>query len=122
MNSAGRRSMRHADETEHLVVALDHLLHDLAQTRRVVLLLGLRLERAALAGHEQPRVLAAVGNRYGPIEAQHARLVEGLAGRVVLLPVGIARLRVAGHDDAGLAALDARQPRVAGPDHLALGV
>src|SRR4051794_32076440 len=97
----------HTDEAELLVVALDDLLHHLAEPGRVVLLLGLRLQRAALARDQQARVIAAVRNGRAPVEAQHARLVERLAGRVVLLPVGVSGLGMAGHDDPGLAALDA---------------
>ena len=44
------------------MVALDDLLHHLAKPRLVVLLLGLWLKRAPLAGHEQPGVLALVGD------------------------------------------------------------
>src|SRR5205823_4402471 len=40
-------------------------------------------------------------------------LVEGLTGWVVLLPVAVARLRIAGHDDSRLGAVDPRLPRVA---------
>src|SRR5207244_523907 len=97
-------------------MALDHALLDLAEPGRVVLLLGLRLERAVLAGDQQPGVLAAVRRRGGAVEAQDVGLVEGLAGRVVLLPVRVAGLRVAGHDDPRLGALDPRLPRVARGD------
>src|SRR5437763_14607775 len=40
-------------------------------------------------------------------------LVEGLTGWVVLLPVAVARLRIAGHDDSRFGAVDASLPRIA---------
>src|SRR4051812_39661563 len=54
------------------------------------------------------------------MKADDPRLVQGLSWRVVLLPVGVADPRMAGHDDPGLPALDPRQPRIAGPDHAAM--
>src|SRR5438046_4547214 len=47
-------------------------------------------------------------------------LVEGLTGWVVLLPVAVARLRIAGHDDSRLGAVDARLPRVACLDEVSV--
>src|SRR5215211_1519127 len=106
------RSVRDAHELELLVVALDDGLLHLAQPRLVVLLLGLRLERAPLGGDEQA-LEAAVGHRRAAVEAENARLVQGLSRRVVLLPVGIADLWVSGHDDSGLPAAYPGQPRIA---------
>src|SRR3954469_15128150 len=106
------RSARHADERERLVVALDHSLRDLADACDVVLLLRLRLQRAALEGDERPPE-AAVGDRHGPAPADDPGLVERLTGRGVLLAVGVAAPRAARHDDPRPPALDAALPRVA---------
>src|SRR5262245_35493802 len=105
----GVRSGRHADQAKHLVMALHHALRDLAEPGGIVLLFGLRLERASLGGHEQ-RVEAAVGHPGASIQVEDTRLVERLARRVVLLPIGFARLRVGRHDDARLCPVDARLP------------
>src|SRR5436305_7144992 len=99
-------SARHADEPELLVVSLDDPLEDLADPGDVVLLLRLRLERAELARHERP-LERAVRHRDRPAIAEHVRLVESLAPRVVLLSVVVARPRVGGHDDPRLGAADA---------------
>ncbi len=53
-----------------------------------------------------------VGDGDRPALAQHVRLVERLARRVVLLPVAVARLWMRGHDDPRLGAVDAREPGV----------
>jgi hypothetical protein len=50
------------------------------------------------------------------VQVEDTRLVERLARRVVLLPIGFARLWVGRHDDARLRAVDPRFPRVAGLD------
>src|SRR3954464_5612414 len=106
-------SVRHADELELLVGSLHHALGDLTDSGRVVLVLGLGLEWTALERDQQPGE-GSVGDRQAAVAPQHACLVEGLAGRVVLLPVGVARPRFCGHDDPGLSAVDARLPGVAG--------
>src|SRR5262245_49599136 len=80
-------------QLEHLVVALDHFLLHVARSGGVVLLLGLRLQRAPLARHQHASELTGRHGRVA-VERQDARLVEGLPRRVVLLPVGIAGLGV----------------------------
>src|SRR5262245_15536100 len=112
-------SVGDTDELELLVVTGDHPLGDLADPRLVVLLLGLRLQWAAFAGDEQMGE-AAVRHGLAAVQPEHPGLVERLSGRVVLLPVGVPRLRGGRHDDAGLAAVDAGQPGVAGLDQLAV--
>src|SRR3954447_6626094 len=107
--SPRRGAGRDPGELELLVVSLDDALGDLPHARRVVLVLGLRLQRAALAC-DQHVVEGAEGPGQRPGQPKDAGLVEGLAGRVVLLAVGVARPRVGGQDDPGLCALDARLP------------
>src|SRR5207237_5770453 len=97
---------------------LDAPRGDLAGAARVVLLPGLRLKRAALGGH-QHALERPVGNG-DRAAAEDPRLVERLPRRVVLLTVGVARARVAGHDDSGLRAVDAGLPRVARLDQAAV--
>src|SRR5204863_7802961 len=87
--------------------------------RGVVLLLGLRLERAAFARDEQP-LEGAIRNGQASVEPENTRLVEGLARRVVLLPVGVTGPRVRRPDDPGLGPVDARLPRGAGLDEAAV--
>jgi hypothetical protein len=41
-------------QSKHLVMPLDDALLDLPEPTGVVLLFGLRFERASLGGHEQP--------------------------------------------------------------------
>src|SRR6266487_4170679 len=101
--------MRDADQMPLLVVAGDHPLLDLAEARRVVLLLGLRLERATLAG-DQNAIEPAVRHLHAAAQAENARLVEGLSGRVVLLPVSVTGLRIGRHDDPRLGAVDTGLP------------
>src|SRR5262245_55065582 len=113
------KSARNAHELELLVVALDHLLRDLADPCGVVLPLRLRLQRAAFGGYEQPRV-RAVWHPQGPRQAEDARLVERLSGRVILLPIGLADRRCGGNDDPGLRAVDAGLPRIARGDEVAV--
>ena len=79
----------------------------------------MRLQRAVLA-RDQDVLVGAGGHLHVPVGREYRRLVESLAGRVVLLAVLIARLRVARHDDSGLGALDPRQPRVACLDEVAV--
>src|SRR4029450_5675944 len=93
----------------------DDALLDLPEPTGVVLLFGLRFERASLGGHEQP-VEGAVGHPGASVQVEDPRLVEGLARRVVLLPIGFARPWDGRHDDARLRAVDSRFPRVAGLD------
>src|SRR5262245_55954249 len=108
-----------ANQAELLPVPLDDPFEDLADAGDVVLLLGLRLERTELARHD--RLLeGAVRHRNRAALAEHVRLVQRLAGRVVLLPVAVAGLRVRRHDDPRLRAVDAREPRVARPDEAAV--
>src|SRR5207247_8051279 len=54
------------------------------------------------------------------VTSETPRLVESLAGRVVLLPVGVARLGVARDDDSRLSAFDPRLPGVACLDEAAV--
>ena len=100
---------RNAHQLELLVMSLNHRFRYLANSARVELLLGLRLGRTALARHKHV-LEGAEGDGALAAETQDACLVERLAGRVVLLPVGVAWLRVGGHDDPGLGAIDARLP------------
>src|SRR6266545_561384 len=52
--------------------------------------------------------------------SKNACLVESLTGWVVLLPVAVARLRVAGHDDSGLRAVDPCLPGIACSDEVSM--
>ena len=88
---------------------LDDTLLDLPEPTGVVLLFGLRFERASLGGHQQ-RIESAVGHPGASVQVEDTRLVERLARRVVLLPIGFARLWVGRHDDARLRAVDPRFP------------
>src|SRR5262245_38490302 len=114
--TAGRPSgsVRDANELEALVPAGDHPLLDLTDPRGVVLLFELRLDRAPLDRPERSSVRPGrhLHQRDGP---QHACLVEPAAGRVVLLPIDVARLGVPFHDDPRLAAVDRGSPGVARP-------
>src|SRR5262245_22095600 len=105
------------DELELLVVTGDDAFGHLTDARGVVLLLGLRLVRTAFAGDEQLRE-AAVRHGRTPVQAQHPGLVERLAGRVVLLPIGVSGLRVGRHDDARFRTFDTGLPGVARPGHM----
>jgi len=60
-------------------MTLDYPLFDLAQARGVVLLLGLRLERAALA-RDQNAGEPAVRNLHAAVETQNPSLIKGFAG------------------------------------------
>src|SRR4051794_21198918 len=113
-SSTARASPGPAHEPERLVAALHHPLGDLADAGGVVLLLRLGLDRAALAGDEGAAV-GAGGHGDAAAAAEHARLVERLAAREVLLAVGVAGARAARHDDPRPAALHAAQPPVPRP-------
>src|SRR3954469_11052127 len=104
--------MTDAHEPEFLVVALDHALEDLADSGDVVLLLRLWLQGAELARDEWVRE-RPVRHLDGSSPAQDAGLVERLARRGVLLPVGVTRPWVGRHDDSGLGTAHAGSPRVA---------
>jgi hypothetical protein len=66
-------------------MSLDDRLGDLRGSRRVELVLGLRLERAEVARNEDV-LERAVRDLDACVEAEDPCLVERLAGRVVLLP------------------------------------
>src|SRR5215217_6426843 len=104
------RSVRHPDELDLLAVAGHGLLLDVPEARDVVLLLphaGVDL-RARLLG-QQGALEGAGGHLDGATLTEDAGLVEGVA-RVVLLAVGVAPPRVAGHDDPRLRPVDSTLP------------
>jgi hypothetical protein len=82
-------------------MSLDDGLGDLPDSRRLELVLGLRLERAEVVRNEDV-LERALRDLDACLEAENACLVERLAGRVVLLPVAETRARVRQHDDPGL--------------------
>src|SRR4029077_4238047 len=100
-----------ADQLEPFVATLGHLLLDLADSTRVVLLLELRFDRAPLDCGERLRE-GPIRHFHAHAEPEHARLVERPAGRVILLPVHLVRLRVAAHDDPRLGSVDPSLPGV----------
>src|SRR5205085_10106341 len=91
-HSRRTRSVCDADELELFVAAWYHPLGDLPDAARVVLLLGLWLGGAELAGDEHALERSERHSRV-PVEPQHVRLVQRLAARAVLPSVPVARAR-----------------------------
>src|SRR5436190_10169273 len=108
-----------ADQLEPFVAALGHLLLDLADSGHVVLLLKLRFDRAPLdCGERLPK--GPVRHFHAHAEPEHAPLIQRAAGRVILLPVHLVRLRVAAHDDPRLGSVDPSLPGVTCADESAV--
>src|SRR6266446_1275209 len=108
-----------ADQLEPFVAALGHLLLDLADSSHVVLLLELRFDRAPLDCGERLRE-GPIRHFHGDAEPEHSPLAARPAGRVILLPVHLVRLRVAAHDDPRLGSVDPSLPRVTCADESAV--
>src|SRR4051794_21646734 len=118
-SSTARASPGHAHEPERLVAALDHPLGDLADTGCVDLPLRLGLDRAALERDERAAI-GAGGHGDAAAAAEHARLVERLAAREVLLAGGVPPSRPARPGDPRAAVPHAAQPRVVRPHEAAV--
>src|SRR3954462_15852610 len=95
-------------QPRQLLALRDGLLLDHADTAAVPFQLVLLVDRAVLEREQRP-LEAAVRRSHSAAAAEHLGLVPGVPGRV-LLPVGIAAVRVGEHDDAGLAVADAGLP------------
>src|SRR4051794_41357419 len=100
-----RASTLDRDYLRQFLALRDGLLLDHADAAAVPLQLVLLVDRAVLEREQRP-LKEAVRRPHGAAGAEHLSLVHGVPGRV-LLPVGIAAVRVGEHDDAGLAVADA---------------
>src|SRR5919197_74451 len=117
---SGIPSVRHADELDLLVVPAHRVLLDVADAGDVPLPLGYTgVELRGRLDGEQGGLVQAVRNGDGTAGPENAGLIESVA-RVVLLAVRLALPRLAGHDDAGLRAVDSRLPGIARPAELAV--
>src|SRR5919197_3559959 len=117
---SGIPSVRHADELDLLVVPAHRVLLDVADAGDVPLPLGYTgVELRGRLDGEQGGLVQAVRDGDGAAGPENAGLIESVA-RVVLLAVRLALPRLAGHDDAGLRAVDSRLPGIARPAELAV--
>src|SRR6185436_17273776 len=103
-----RASVVDRNQPRELLALCDGLLLDHAGAAAVPLQFVLLVDRAVLEREQRP-LEEAVRRPCGASAAEHLGLVHGVPGRV-LLPVGIAAVRVGEHDDAGLAVADAGLP------------